>query len=1780
MHSHISNTSKTSQNSSLTTAASILQPRDFGMDTPQPETVTEKRDLDAEYEYAKKMSRYRTEIPTFPPDLPPNIQPKLSIGQPNDKYEQEADNVATKVVNEINRPSFIENPINAYPLVQTYPYTNTPKEYNRPILQRVKNPALLPQENLHHVGLHPEVIENYLRRKEAEQQSKISTNNQELENTIQSKKGSGQEIAADVRKPMEQAFGADFSSVRVHTDGESDQLNQSLNAKAFATGKDIFFRQGAYSPTSRDGQHLLAHELTHIVQQNGNTVQPKSRTKIARKENKIASKIAENPQQQQEEDNELQAEKSTSQTSSSLEDNTEKTSQTVTAKSNKVSSENIATAKESNETVENADTPESNPASSENVPNTKESNEVESTDTPTDEQEQASSTTKSSKQLAAAGATDTTDNTSNSPTTSINESGSTAIASNGAKAPDSAQQDPEFQAVVSKSKIVARQHKQHDPARSKSQQAQVAAQPPSNEVESKAQSNHVGEMGEAETPAFDAAAFKAKLMERIADMAPKNLKEADEFKNNNKIDSMKGELSGQVKEEQKKSQGTLEEKTQEPPNTNGIEAKQVTPLPPAESGTVPTNIGADKAAPKPKTQSEVEVPLQQDSEKIDQQMADAKVTDEQLANSNEPEFQSALANKKQAETSAVQAGPQYRQQEQNLITTAKTTAESTAQQHLQQMQTVKTQNITQVSSEQVGTKGKDEEARTKIAGDINKIYETTKTKVEQTLSGLDSKVQQAFDTGAANAKKAFEDYVGKRMDDYKKHRYGGMWGWTKWIKDQFVGMPSEVNAFYQEGRQLYINQMNSVINHVVGIVSEGLTQAKAEIANGKQEIQQYVQKLPQELQAIGEEATTDIQGKFDELQQSIDDKQGELIDSLAQKYQENLQAVDARIEEMKAANKGLLDKALDAVVGVIKTIIELTKMLIQVLARAAAAVGDIIKNPIQFLGNLIAAVKQGFLNFVKNIGKHLQTGLIAWLTGTMAGAGITIPENFDLKGVFSLVTQILGLTYDFIRSQAVNRLGEEKVSYLEKGEETFKILATEGLPGIWHLLQDKVGDIKTMVMDGITDFVTNTIVQAGIEFVLSMLTPASAFVKACKMIIDIVKFFIERAQQIADLINAIIDSVTAIASGAIGQATQAIENALAKSLPVALGFLASLLGLGGITQKIQAIIQKVRQPVVKAVNWVIDKGAKVANKIGGKFKNSKVGKKVVKAKKAAEKKYQAGKKYIEDKKAAGQKYFDEKKQAVHQSIEKQKNKFANTKTGKALTRVNDAANKKLDALEKKRQAFNNKIEKVKEWPGKQLEKVENKAAEWRGKAKDKLTNSKLGKNVSQKWDKAKDWGSKKKDAFKDKVDKLEGKVQDKFGIGKDKEKYKTSKEAQKDKQNTNKNKNSANDKKTVDIPFTMKDKQHTLFLTLGAKPSLEMASKRDHLSNKIGRAIAKLQAQPSKTEEQIKQIEALKEIGVTGKLIQKYQLKEQTPELQNKIEEQSKKLTITLSEYGKNYNVNDLEEIFEEIKFIKQRAKLKSKGAIEVFDTKYQKILGYPPKTEKFDAFGSYLDATAKKKNGDLEQGLLEEYEKANKPPKAPYGEQVDQLPRLRKEAESLKGDIENWLNTEHGQRITGAKRLIKTIDNDLKGVMSKMETGKLEATVERIQGFENNLKGVRSEFENAKSAPSDTEIGGYIKFADKKIEIDQIRPDGTWINVKNYELFGLNNPKINELITQAEMNLRAAEANLVRGTPPAIVFDFPKGVTPEVAQRLRKIELNGRHLQVTGPEISLPESQ
>jgi len=171
------------------------------------------------------------------------VQPKLTLGPVDDPYEREADRVAQQVVSQLGRPA--------------------PKSEAS-------------------VAAEPEAISEK-HDDESTVQPKLQVGMAEggpvdssIESSIQQARSGGRGLDKGVRSSMESAFGADFSGVKVHADSKADSLNRSLSARAFTTGKNIFFRQGEYQPQSSSGKQLLAHELTHVVQQTGTGVRKDS----------------------------------------------------------------------------------------------------------------------------------------------------------------------------------------------------------------------------------------------------------------------------------------------------------------------------------------------------------------------------------------------------------------------------------------------------------------------------------------------------------------------------------------------------------------------------------------------------------------------------------------------------------------------------------------------------------------------------------------------------------------------------------------------------------------------------------------------------------------------------------------------------------------------------------------------------------------------------------------------------------------------------------------------------------------------------------------------------------------------------------------------------------------------------------------------------------------------------------------------------------------------------------------------------------------------------------------------------------------------------------------------------------------------------------------------------------------------------------------------------------------------------------------------------------------
>jgi hypothetical protein len=179
----------------------------------------------------------------------PPIQPKLTIGAPRDRYEQEADQVAAQVVQRINTPSPpSSNSQDNNDSIQRKPLIS--------VLQRVQDT----EQNT------PIPLQAKFNFKAPDIQA-------DFESNLNSAKSGGSPLDKAFRAKIEPEMGADFSGVRVHNDATANHLSRSIQAKAFTTGTHIFMKQGEYNPSSRGGQELLAHELTHVVQQNGSAVQ-------------------------------------------------------------------------------------------------------------------------------------------------------------------------------------------------------------------------------------------------------------------------------------------------------------------------------------------------------------------------------------------------------------------------------------------------------------------------------------------------------------------------------------------------------------------------------------------------------------------------------------------------------------------------------------------------------------------------------------------------------------------------------------------------------------------------------------------------------------------------------------------------------------------------------------------------------------------------------------------------------------------------------------------------------------------------------------------------------------------------------------------------------------------------------------------------------------------------------------------------------------------------------------------------------------------------------------------------------------------------------------------------------------------------------------------------------------------------------------------------------------------------------------------------------------------
>ncbi|MGF1488186.1 MAG: DUF4157 domain-containing protein, partial [Prochloraceae cyanobacterium] len=281
-----------------------------------------------------------------------SLQAKLTIGQPGDKYEQEADRVAEQVMKADEpvlrqdlpvaerkvRPSSLirlssdlansseEESIQAKAKIQadlkdlpinrkirpsslirlSSDLASSSEEESIPPQSQIEDrrveeldiqPSLdvqrmdeasldegeeeliSPQSEMSNLSLEEEEI---LQTKKSDFDNKSNT--EDLETKLNNSKGGGSPLPETTKGFMESRFGADFSDVKIHDNSTASSMSESISAQAFTTGSDIYFNTGKYSPDSNEGKSLLAHELTHVLQQRGEEIAPLEKPQLQKQD--------------------------------------------------------------------------------------------------------------------------------------------------------------------------------------------------------------------------------------------------------------------------------------------------------------------------------------------------------------------------------------------------------------------------------------------------------------------------------------------------------------------------------------------------------------------------------------------------------------------------------------------------------------------------------------------------------------------------------------------------------------------------------------------------------------------------------------------------------------------------------------------------------------------------------------------------------------------------------------------------------------------------------------------------------------------------------------------------------------------------------------------------------------------------------------------------------------------------------------------------------------------------------------------------------------------------------------------------------------------------------------------------------------------------------------------------------------------------------------------------------------------------------------------------------
>ena len=648
-------------------------------------------------------------------------------------------------------------------------------------------------------------------------------------------------------------------------------------------------------------------------------------------------------------------------------------------------------------------------------------------------------------------------------------------------------------------------------------------------------------------------------------------------------------------------------------------------------GSTPTLQQARTAAPKPK--SEKAISLDEQSRALDDALVGHNVggrtidiDEASLAFpiSGEKSFDEAGEAKRRAQQEILKAKPRYREQEKGAINKSQGEIHSLvntaalAGHHARRSETFKG-----VLDRQEHHGGNIKKEKVTAFSTFETIYQKTKGDVDTALKkinpdAIEEKLKPILDEADAYFASSvrtqleyiytpghlgldYSDWIDENAADVatetEKFKNAGEDDIQAYLKGRITVQDRSAAEFFRNAKTIFIGTVKrGVERDIAPMVVEALKEARNHIATGKAEVEKAYAGLPESEKGQATQVFTAVQNKFQSLEESVVEAQHEVTNDMARTYNQSVGKLQSKFDEIKKdVLTSWLEKAWNKLKAIVNAIIEFATRIVELLGRMVGVVGDIISSPRAFFRNLANGISEGFSEFGRRIDEFLATAFFDWIRGK-SGVQVQLPKEWNAAGIFSLFTQLLNLSTETIwqRMEVVYdtsvanafRKGEVVV---QKGLEIFDIVKSEGLGGLWDHLVESLGTLLSDTLDEMKETVLYAAIKKVFVEIGKMLIPGGGFIAIAEKIIRLVVFIVEARNNILRLINAFVSSMENAVKGDIAGIVQRVTTALTEFITVALDFLVAFFGLSDLKEKVERFIERMRNPIIRAIDFVLKK---------------------------------------------------------------------------------------------------------------------------------------------------------------------------------------------------------------------------------------------------------------------------------------------------------------------------------------------------------------------------------------------------------------------------------------------------------------------------------------------------------------------------------------------------------------------------------------------------------------